>query len=88
MKRKKTFGIETQDGMTDSCERTQRLTHRYRRRLQSRISERSRKMKCFEFGQEPLKLLWHRTKTLGRGGDCCDFCLKIRCGADWKDSCI
>ena len=45
-------------------------------------------MKCFEFGQEPLKLLWHRTKTLGRGGDCCDFCLKIRCGADWKDSCI
>ena len=22
------------------------------------------------------KLLWHRTKTLGRGGDCCDFCLK------------
>ena len=23
------------------------------------------------------KLLWHRTKTLGRGGDCCDFCLKI-----------
>ncbi len=24
------------------------------------------------------KLLWHRTKTLGRGDDCCDFCLKIR----------
>jgi len=23
------------------------------------------------------KLYWHRTKTLGRGGDCCDFCLKI-----------
>lgn len=23
------------------------------------------------------KLLWHRTKTLGRGGDCCDFSLKI-----------
>lgn len=22
------------------------------------------------------KLLWHRTKTLGRGNDCCDFCLK------------
>ncbi len=22
------------------------------------------------------KLLWHRTKTLGRGGDCCDFCIK------------
>ena len=26
-------------------------------------------------GMHP-KLLWHRTKTLGRGGDCCDFCLK------------
>lgn len=24
------------------------------------------------------KLLWHRTKTLGRGNDCCNFCLKIR----------
>lgn len=23
-------------------------------------------------------LLWHRTKTLGRGNDCCDFCLRIR----------
>lgn len=23
------------------------------------------------------KLLWHRTKTLGRGNDCCDFCLKM-----------
>ena len=23
------------------------------------------------------RLIWHRTKTLGRGGDCCDFCLKI-----------
>lgn len=23
------------------------------------------------------KLLWKRTKTLGRGNDCCDFCLKI-----------
>ena len=23
------------------------------------------------------KLLWHRTKTLGRGGDCCDFSLKL-----------
>lgn len=23
------------------------------------------------------KLLWHRTKTLGRGDDCCDFCMKI-----------
>lgn len=24
------------------------------------------------------QLVWHRTKTLGRGGDCCDFCFKIR----------
>ena len=23
------------------------------------------------------KLLWRRTKTLGRGNDCCDFCMKI-----------
>ena len=23
------------------------------------------------------KLVWHRTKTLGRGDDCCDFCMKI-----------
>ena len=23
------------------------------------------------------KLVWHRTKTLGRGDDCCDFCLKL-----------
>ena len=23
-------------------------------------------------------LLWHRTRTLGRGNDCCDFCLKLR----------
>ena len=23
------------------------------------------------------KLLWQRTKTLGRGGDCCDFCMKL-----------
>ena len=22
-------------------------------------------------------LYWHRTKTLGRGDDCCDFCLKL-----------
>lgn len=22
------------------------------------------------------KLLWHRTKTLGRGDDCCDFCFR------------
>ena len=27
-------------------------------------------------GMHP-KLSWHRTKTLGRGDDCCDFCLKI-----------
>ena len=24
------------------------------------------------------KLIWHRTKTLGRGGDCCDFGLKVK----------
>ena len=24
------------------------------------------------------KLIWHRTKTLGRGDDRCDFCMKIR----------
>ena len=24
------------------------------------------------------KLYWRRTKTLGRGGDCCDFCLRLR----------
>ncbi len=23
------------------------------------------------------KLVWHRTKTLGRGDDRCDFCMKI-----------
>ena len=23
------------------------------------------------------RLVWHRTKTLGRGGDCCDLCMKI-----------
>ena len=23
-------------------------------------------------------LLWRRTKTLGRGDDCCDFCLKLK----------
>ena len=28
-------------------------------------------------GMHP-KLYWHRTKTLGRGGNCCDFCLKIK----------
>lgn len=27
-------------------------------------------------GMHP-KLFWHRTKTLARGDDCCDFCLKI-----------
>ena len=26
----------------------------------------------------PPKLLWRRTTTLGRGGDRCDFCLKIQ----------
>ena len=30
------------------------------------------------YGDLHPKLLWHRTKTLGRGDDCCDFCLKIR----------
>ena len=24
------------------------------------------------------KLIWHRTKTLGRGDDRCDFCMKVR----------
>ena len=24
------------------------------------------------------KLIWHRTKTLGRGNDRCDFCMKVR----------
>ena len=28
-------------------------------------------------GMHP-RLLWRRTKTLGRGDDCCDFCLKLR----------
>lgn len=28
-------------------------------------------------GMHP-KLLWRRTKTLGRGDDCCDFCLKLK----------
>ena len=27
-------------------------------------------------GMHP-RLLWRRTKTLGRGDDCCDFCLKL-----------
>ena len=30
------------------------------------------------------QLTWHRTKTLGRGDDCCDFCLKLR-GKDCKE---
>lgn len=29
------------------------------------------------YGNMHPKLLWHRTKTLGRGGDCCDFCIKL-----------
>ena len=29
------------------------------------------------YGDLHPKLLWRRTKTLGRGGDCCDFCLKL-----------
>lgn len=29
------------------------------------------------YAQMHPRLLWHRTKTLGRGGDCCDFCLKV-----------
>lgn len=28
------------------------------------------------YGQMHPKLLWHRTKTLGRGDDCCDFGLR------------
>ena len=24
------------------------------------------------------KLIWHRTKTLGRGDDRCDFCMKVK----------
>lgn len=27
-------------------------------------------------GMHP-KVIWHRTKTLGRGNDCCDFCLTV-----------
>ena len=27
------------------------------------------------------KLVWHRTKTLGKGDDCCDFCLRILPGS-------
>ena len=29
-------------------------------------------------------LLWKRTKTLGKGGDCCDFCLMIESKAKDK----
>ena len=29
------------------------------------------------YGDMHPRLLWRRTKTLGRGGDCCDFCLKL-----------
>ena len=29
------------------------------------------------YGDMHPKLVWRRTKTLGRGGDCCDFCLKL-----------
>lgn len=31
------------------------------------------------------QLVWLRTKTLGRGDDCCDFCLKLR-GKDYKEN--
>lgn len=30
------------------------------------------------YGNLHPKLIWHRTKTLGRGGDCCDFGLEIK----------
>ena len=30
------------------------------------------------YGNMHPKLFWRRTKTLGRGDDCCDFCLKLR----------
>ena len=29
------------------------------------------------YGHMHPKLKWGRTKTLGQGGDCCDFCLKM-----------
>ena len=36
-------------------------------------------MKIYPFGApDAIDILWHRTKTLGRGDDCCDFCLKLR----------
>ena len=28
------------------------------------------------YGNMHKKLIWNRTKTLGRGNDCCDFCIK------------
>lgn len=30
------------------------------------------------YGNLHPNLVWHRTKTLGRGDDCCDFCLKLK----------
>lgn len=30
------------------------------------------------YGNLHPKLIWHRTKTLGRGGDCCDFGLEVK----------
>lgn len=30
------------------------------------------------------RLVWHRTKTLGRGDDCCDFCLRAEKGPERK----
>lgn len=30
------------------------------------------------YGDLHPRLVWHRTKTLGRGDDCCDFCMKIK----------
>ncbi len=30
------------------------------------------------YGSLHPKLFWHRTKTLGHGGDCCDFCMRVR----------
>ena len=30
------------------------------------------------YGNLSPKLIWGRTKTIGRGGDCCDFMLKIQ----------
>lgn len=30
------------------------------------------------YGSMHPKVIWHRTKTLGRGGDCCDFSLKVK----------